>query len=236
MAEKKPVLFIMIAMKQNYLMIDDDVDLGHLLQQYVAQFDIDLTVAHHPVEGLELLLECPFEVLILDVMLPEMDGFEVCKRIRKTLDIPILMLTARGDLTDKVLGLELGCDDYLAKPFEPRELVARCQSLARRSQHRLTTNQNGGLQLDSQSMQVTWQDRTVDLTAMEADALQMLMQRRGEVVSRDELLNRLKGIDTEVFSRAIDILISRLRLKLKQLSDRQFIYTVRGKGYRYWDE
>lgn len=223
-------------MKQKYLMIDDDVDLSHLLQQYVAQFDIDLSVAHHPKQGLAQLQSGEFEVLILDVMLPEMDGFEVCKQIRKSSDIPILMLTARGDLTDKVLGLELGCDDYLPKPFEPRELVARCQSLARRSQHRFAAEKVQGLQLDSQLMRVSLDDNSVELTAMEADALQLLMQHRGEVVSRDELLNSLKGIDSEVFSRAIDILISRLRVKLKQLAERQFIFTARGKGYRYWDE
>ena len=229
-------LSIMQTMKQKYLMIDDDVDLSLLLQKYVAQFDIELDIVHHPHEGLRCIQNNSYEVLILDVMLPDMDGFEVCREIRKTSEMPILMLTARGDLTDKVLGLELGCDDYLPKPFEPRELVARCQSLARRSRRQFTTAQPGGLQLDRQLLQVSLAGKTVELTAMETDALDLLMQYRGEIVSRDELLNRLKGIDAEVFSRSIDILISRLRVKLKQLSEQKFIFTARGKGYRYWDE
>lgn len=222
-------------------MIDDDLDLSQLMQQYLAGFDIDVKLAHTPSEGLLLLKQQAFDLLILDVMLPEMDGFEVCKKIRQDSDIPILMLTARGDLTDKVLGLELGCDDYLPKPFEPRELVARCQSLVRRA----AKNSNGsqpiqsnpqGVILNVPALTATLDNTTIELTAMEADALQFLMQQQGEVVTRDDLLNHLRGFEADIFSRSIDILISRLRAKLKKLTDRPLIYTLRGKGYRFWDE
>lgn len=223
-------------MKQHYLLIDDDVDIAQLLQQYMAQFDVELTVSHHPRSGLDKLEKGSFDVLILDVMLPDMDGFEVCKHVRTHSDIPILMLTARGDLTDKVLGLELGCDDYLSKPFEPRELVARCHSLARRARHYLSESDQDKLILEAQKLKANFADKSVELTAMETDALKALMDRRGEVVSRDDLLNQLKGIDSEIFSRSIDILISRLRVKLKTLTDKPLIFTARGKGYRYWDE
>lgn len=218
-------------------MIDDDLDLTELMQQYLKGFDIDLAVAHTPKKGLALLAMEKFQLVILDVMLPEMDGFEVCKRIRQTSNLPILMLTARGDVTDKVLGLELGCDDYLAKPFEPRELVARCQSLVRRAQMQTSvmSDMPGKIRLDAQRLRVGFYDKQIELTAMEADALAYLMQYQGQVVSRDELLNQLKGIDTEIFSRSIDILISRLRAKLKQLTEHALIYTLRGKGYRYWE-
>jgi len=151
------------------------------------------------------------------------------------------MLTARGDLTDKVLGLELGCDDYLAKPFEPRELVARCQSLVRRSQQTdmdksSSVNIPTSIELDSQALFARLGQNKVSLTAMEADALQLLMTHKGEVFSRDDLLNQLKGIDSDVYSRSIDILMSRIRQKLKKLTNQPLIFTLRGKGYRYWDE
>lgn len=225
-------------MNAHYLMIDDDHDLSELMQQYLHKFDIDLTLAFTPQQGLSLLKKSKFDLVILDVMLPQMDGFEVCKQIRKTSLIPILMLTARGDVSDKVLGLELGCDDYLAKPFEPRELVARCQSLVRRA----LQAQVGGtlptptrLKLDTKRLLAEMNQQSVELTAMEADALAYLMQHQGEVISRDTLLNQLKGMETEIFSRSIDILISRLRAKLKQLDPEPLIYTLRGKGYRYWE-
>lgn len=223
-------------MKQTYLMIDDDIDLSQLVQQYLSRFDINLDIAHHPQDAFDLLESKDYQVVILDVMLPDVDGFEVCKKIRETSDIPIMMLTARGDLTDKVLGLELGCDDYLPKPFEPRELVARCQSLTRRANNQFKSNNYPALVLNAQQLKVSLEDKTVDLTAMEADALHFLMANKGEIVTRDDLLNQLKGIDSDVFSRSVDILMSRLRSKLKQLTNKPLIYTARGKGYRYWDE
>jgi len=231
----------MKTMKQTYLMIDDDIDLTQLMQQYLQRFEIELVIAHDPEQGLKQLANKEIQLIILDVMLPIMDGFEVCKKIRQDSNIPILMLTARGDLTDKVLGLELGCDDYLAKPFEPRELVARCQSLVRRAQQTdldksSSVNIPTSIELDSQALFARLGQNKVALTAMEADALQLLMTHKGEVFSRDDLLNQLKGIDSDVYSRSIDILMSRIRQKLKKLTDQPLIFTLRGKGYRYWDE
>lgn len=223
-------------MNQTYLMIDDDLDLSELMQSYFERFDIALEVAHHPQDAFSMLDAGEYQLVILDVMLPEMDGYEVCRRIREHSDIPIVMLTARGDLTDKVLGLELGCDDYLPKPFEPRELVARCQSLTRRANKQFQVKNTPGLVLNAQQLKASYGDQSVDLTAMEADALEFLIQNKGEVVSRDDLLNQLKGIDSDVYSRSIDILMSRLRSKLKQLTPHPLIYTARGKGYRYWED
>lgn len=224
-------------------MIDDDEDLTLLTQEYVKRFDIQLDIALHPKVGIEMLERTDYQALILDVMLPEMDGFEVCKRIRQSSNIPILMLTARGDLTDKVLGLELGCDDYLAKPFEPRELVARCQSLVRRAASSSVPSNanargmdNNRLHLNAETLTLSLGGQQTELTAMEADALQLLMNNPGKVFSRDDLLNALKGIDTDIFSRSIDILISRIRSKIKLLTSQQVIYTLRGKGYRFWEE
>ena len=166
-------------------------------------------------------------------MLPEMDGFEVCKAIRVFSEIPIIMLTARGDVMDRVVGLELGADDYLPKPFEPRELVARLNTIVRRKQ--TDSFEEGvllfdGLQIDSQQRMVSVNDAPVELTTMEYQLLLLMAASPGKDFSRDDILNQLKGTETELFSRSVDILISRLRSKLKPLEP---IKTVYGSGYAF---
>jgi len=171
-------------------------------------------------------------------MLPEMDGFEVCRRIRHDSGIPVLMLTARGDLTDRVVGLELGADDYLPKPFEPRELAARLQTILRRAR---ATNGDAdrsgklllfdGLQIDPMRREVKRQGGDlVELTGTEFELLVILAREPGRVFSRDEILNRLRGRDADLFTRAVDILISRLRRKLEPLP---VIKTLRNAGYTF---
>ncbi len=226
------------------LIIDDDESLADLLTQYLARFDMKLLSANCPSLGYELLaLEKP-DAIILDVMLPEQDGFEVCKQIRKDNDIPIIMLTARGDVMDRVVGLEIGADDYLAKPFEPRELVARLQTILRRSvkaNNPVSVKDSSllefnGLTINTQRQQVILLDKALELTTTEYRLLVLLAQSPQTVFSRDDILNHLKGTEVELFSRSVDIAISRLRQKLKEESETEFIKTVWGAGYCFVGE
>lgn len=220
---------------KSVLLIDDDLDLSARLKQYFAQFDIQLNSADRPSVGLALLSQENYDLLLLDVMLPEKDGFTLCKEIRQRHDLPIIMLTARGELTDKVLGLEIGADDYLAKPFEPRELVARIEVLLRR--YRSAPNQQecwrfAELCIYPQNHKVLLRDQEVNLTGMEFRCLCLLAQHPGQVFNRDELLNELRGIDADVYSRSIDILLSRLRQKLgDDVNAPKYIKTLRNVGY-----
>ncbi len=172
---------------------------------------------------------------ILDVMLPEMDGFELCRTIRKESDIPLIMLTARGDVMDRVIGLELGADDYLPKPFEPRELVARLQTVLRRRPSLQTAAQRTdgrlrfeGLTVDPTTRSVQCLGVDVELTSTEFDFLHLLAREPGRVFHRDDILNQLRGRDAEIFTRAVDLVVSRLRKKLEPLDA---IKTLRHAGY-----
>jgi len=212
------------------LLIDDDERLGSLLQEYFQRYQHVLDVATRPSSGRKMLEKDRHDLLILDVMLPEMDGFEVCKEIRKFSDIPIIILTARGEVMDRVVGLELGADDYLAKPFEPRELLARIQNIMKRV-HRRTDGQAlcyGELSVDPFKRQASLQGKDLDLSSMEFQLLALFASAPGKVFSRDEILNNLKGIEADVFTRSVDILVSRLRQKLEPL---EVIKTIRGSGY-----
>ena len=221
------------------LLIDDDALLGPPLAVYLRRFDFELQAALRPSEGLTLLASGAFEAVILDVMLPEMDGFEVCRRIRQGGDIPVLMLTARGELSDRVVGLELGADDYLAKPFEPRELAARLQSLLRRARPAQAVAVPGtgdaqpplhfdGLLIDPVRREVLRQGAPVELTSTEFELLLLLAREPRRVFTRDEILNRLRGRDADLYTRAVDLLVSRLRRKLEPLA---CIKTLRNAGY-----
>ncbi len=212
------------------LLIDDDEKLAGPLQQYFARFDLSLSNEINPLSAIERIGNEAFDLIILDVMLPEIDGFETCKRIRHNSDIPIIMLTARGEVMDRVIGLELGADDYLPKPFEPRELVARIQNILRRNKSVPTTvHQWGDLKLDIAAKQLLRDDKPVFLTATEYELLSLLAQNQHQILSRDEIMHELRGIDADIFSRAIDVLVSRLRRKLERP---ELIRTVRGLGYQ----
>ena len=218
----------------NLLLIDDDQRLGKLLTEFFKQHAMTLDHALLPSDGFKQLQNHRYDLVILDIMLPEMDGFEVCKTIRKQNDIPIIMLTARGDVMDRIIGIELGADDYLPKPFEPRELIARIQRILKRSN---STNAAplhsailtiGELTINTDLRQVRLNNSEVDLSTMEYNCLLLLASHPGKVFTRDEILNTLKGIDAEIFSRSVDILISRLRNKLRP---HNMIKTIRGSGY-----
>ncbi|MCA0174997.1 MAG: response regulator transcription factor [Proteobacteria bacterium] len=224
---------------QHILLIDDDAQLGPPLATYFERFDLRLMQAVTPTEGLARLRQGGWDAVILDVMLPEMDGFEVCRAIRRDNEVPIIMLTARGEVMDRVVGLELGADDYLPKPFEPRELVARLQTVLRRfkpSRPVEAVVAGGlpptlvfeGLSIDTARRSVSRLGDAVDLTGTEYELLLLLAREPGRVFSRDDILNRLRGQEAELYTRAVDIVVSRLRKKLEPLD---CIKTLRNAGY-----
>jgi OmpR family response regulator RpaB len=223
------------------LLIDDDKKLGDLLQTFFSRFDLDLLAAHDPETGLKLLDSEEPDLVILDVMLPGQDGFEVCRTIRKESAVPIIMLTARGEVTDRIVGLEIGADDYMPKPFEPRELVARIQNVLRRSvssgKPTGSKLEYAGLSVDLDRRSAELDGETLDLTTMEYQLLALFAGNPGQTYTRDEILNQLRGIDAQLFSRSVDILVSRLRQKLGDTSKQaRFIKTVWGTGYAFIGE
>jgi DNA-binding response OmpR family regulator len=188
-------------------------------------------------EGFRKLNREDPDLVLLDVMLPGKDGFEICREIRKSSNIPIIMLTARGDVIDRVSGLELGADDYIGKPFEPRELVARVQAILRRveaggpSGGRLEFD---GLTIDTEKRAVAVDGSPVDLTSMEYELLLILARRHGRKLSRDDILSELRGIDAAILTRSVDIMISRLRGKIgDSVKPPRFIQTIWGRGYSF---
>ena len=218
------------------LMIDDDAALNKLLVEYFDRFGHKLATATTAANGRHLLRRDEPDLLILDVMLPDADGMELCRTIRSESDIPIVMLTARGDLPDRILGLEFGADDYIPKPFEPRELVARVETLMRRAREtparRLSAG--GGLVLETETRRVTLRGEEIELSSMEFELLRILMDSHGRVFSREMLLRKLRGIDADIFDRSVDMLISRLRKKLADDSrSPRFIKTVWRTGYQF---
>lgn len=222
------------------LLIDDDEKLAGLLGTYFERFDLDLDSATLPSVGLDKLAAGEPDLVILDVMLPEQDGFEVCRKIRKTSAVPIIMLTARGEVTDRIVGLEIGADDYLPKPFEPRELVARIQNVLRRSGPQAADVDElhyKDLSINTERRTAELEGETLDLTTMEYQLLVLFAMNPGRTFSRDEILNELRGIDAQIFSRSVDILVSRLRQKLNDTTKQpRFIKTVWGTGYTFVGE
>ena len=219
------------------LIIDDDRKHSELLKEYFKRFNINLLCALDAEEGFKKLNREDPDLLLLDIMLPGKDGFEICREVRKTSNLPIIMLTARGDVIDRVSGLELGADDYIGKPFEPRELVARVQATLRRAEQ--TGPSVGGLEfeglsIDTETRSVKVDGEPVDLTSMEYELLVILARRHGRKLSRDDILSELRGIDAAILTRSVDIMISRLRQKLgDSVKPPRFIQTVWGRGYSF---
>ncbi len=223
-------------MKARLLIIDDDPKLNRLLTDFLTEFGFQVKTAVTPSQGLDLLRRDPPDLLILDVMLPETNGFDLCKQIRRNSNIPIIMLTARGDPMDRIVGLELGADDYLPKPFEPRELVARIQAVRRRTSPAPSKGAHafGRLSLDEGKRQVRLDGTPLDLTTNEYNALALLMRHAGQVLDRDQILQTLRGMDSEAFNRSVDITMSRVRQKLGDDPKAPvFIKTIWGTGYMF---
>lgn len=225
--------------KTKLLIIDDDLKICNLLKNYLSQFNFDVSTTTSPTDGLDIINHNTFDLIIIDVMMPEMDGFDLCKNIRKGSSVPIIMLTARGEVTDRIIGLELGADDYLPKPFEPRELVARISTILRRT---TTANTNpkvqvGNLTVDYQSHSAKLNNVELDLTTAEFEILTLFIKKAGKVLNREIILDNLKGISWESYNRSIDVLISRLRQKLQDNpKDPKFIKTIWGAGYKFIGE
>lgn len=223
------------------LIIDDDIELCDLLKEFLEQEDFTVAACHDGNEGLALAVSDDHDFLILDVMLPGYNGFDLLRRLRRFSTIPVLMLTARGDAVDRIVGLEMGADDYLAKPFDPRELVARIRAVHRRSTqgaeapktapHKLTADD---IIVDLGSRTVFCNNSEVPLTAVEFSLLHALIKRIGEVVSREQLAEEALGRKFEMFDRSIDVHISSLRKKLgPSRSGIDRIKTIRSVGYLY---
>lgn len=216
------------------LLIDDDVELCALLKEFLKREGFTVEVENEGRRGLERALGGGFDLVILDVMLPGMDGFDILRRLREKNRLPVLMLTARGEDVDRIVGLELGADDYLPKPFNPRELSARIRAILRRSdghppeRGRIEVN---GVALDPASRQVTREGEPIELTTLEFDILEILIRAAGRVLSRDTVMEALYNRKTTPFDRSIDMHISHLRRKLER--GRPLIKTIRGVGYQF---
>jgi two-component system response regulator CpxR len=223
------------------LIIDDDVALCELVTEYLQPLGFQIESVHRGDTGVERALAGEHALVVLDVMLPGLNGFEVLKRIRAESKMPVLMLTARGDDVDRIVGLEIGADDYLPKPFNPRELTARIRAILRRTQSdepagRTTTRKLnvGDVELDSGTRTVLRGEQHVDLTAVEFDLLEKLLRAAGNIVTREELSKDVLGRGSSPFDRSIDMHISNLRKKLgHQAGAGERIKTVRGVGYIY---
>ncbi|MCD6116435.1 response regulator transcription factor [bacterium] len=224
--------------KAKILIVDDDLELGSRLVRYLKQFDFDSDSIEHPNKLLSFVKKHKIDLVILDVMLPEMDGFEVLRMLRKQSDLPVIMLTARGDVSDRIVGLELGADDYLPKPFEPRELVARIQTVLRRKHPVDKINEQhinfGELEIDNRSQTVSMNGKDVNLTHIEFRLLKFLCENQYRLLDRNTILNAIKSMEWETFDRSIDVLISRLRNKLGDDPKKpKFIKTLHGSGYMF---
>lgn len=221
-------------MPSRILIIDDDARLFELLSQYLVENGFEATHAGNGAVGLSELERNAYEAVLLDIMMPGMDGLEVLRRIRTKNRIPVIMLTAKGDETDRVVGLELGADDYLPKPFGPRELLARLRAVLRRAQGNVESErlEAAGISIDLAERRVLVGDEPVELTGLEFDLLVALVRRAGRVVPRSQLLDLAGRGDVTVSERAVDVHISHLRKKLgDDSSEPTLIKTVRGLGY-----
>jgi two-component system, OmpR family, response regulator CpxR len=217
------------------LLVDDDAELCTLLTEFLKREGFTLDCEHEGNHGLERALSSDVALVVLDVMLPGIDGFEILRRLRAQSKVPVLMLTARGEDVDRIIGLELGADDYLAKPFNPRELAARIRAILRRYEQRPPADSGhlevNGISLDPASRQVHAHGKYVELTTFEFDILEMLMRGAGRVLSRDALMENFYNRKATPFDRSIDMHISHLRKKLEQGSP--LIRTIRGVGYQF---
>lgn len=230
-------------MKQHLLLIEDDVRLGALVSEYLTEAGFEISHCLNATDGLALVqaqgtAENPIDGIILDLMLPDMDGLTVCQKVRAQSNVPILMLTARGDAMDRIVGLEMGADDYLPKPFEPRELLARLRAILRRGSGQMLADapsdvlQFGRLTIDRGAREVRVGERVCEITSYQYDLLLVLAERAGRVLSRDFLIEHLKNQALEAFDRSIDVHISRLRAEIEDDAKQpKRIVTVRGAGY-----
>ena len=215
------------------LLIEDDLELAQILSNYLSKHDMKVTIAEEPFMGLSLITQNEFDLIILDLTLPEIDGLELIPKIREISNIPIIISSARDDITDKVIGLERGADDYMPKPYDPRELVTRIKTILRRTHTSPATKEASSIfQIDLTTRMAIFKDKPLELTAAEFDLLSILFQNKNSPVSREQLLYESEHIDDESSIKNIDVIISRIRHKLSKIdSEHSFIKPVRGIGY-----
>ncbi|HMH28126.1 MAG TPA: response regulator transcription factor [Steroidobacteraceae bacterium] len=222
-------------MIERILLVEDDPRLADMLHEYLGQAGFGITVASLGATALEKLSEAAYDAVVLDLMLPDMDGLNVCRELRAKYDTPVLMLTARGDAIDRIVGLELGADDYLPKPFEPRELVARLRAIMRRRVRGTTDEKSlrfGRMELDTAARAVRLDGKPCDLTGYQFDLLVALAKNAGRVLSREVLMDLVKGEEFESFDRSIDVHVSRIRAVIEDNPKKpRRIITVRAAGY-----
>jgi DNA-binding response OmpR family regulator len=216
------------------LLIDDDAELCSLLVEFLTREGFSIECEHDGKRGLDRALHGSSDLIVLDVMLPGLDGFEILRRLRAESHIPVLMLTARGEDMDRIAGLEMGADDYLAKPFNPRELLARIRAILRRLDRPPSPEgplEVNGVHIDPGTREVSANGRKIEVTTFEFDILELLMRSAGQVVSRDDLMEHLYNRKATAFDRSVDMHISHLRKKLE--TGQPIIKTIRGAGYQF---
>ena len=228
-----------IAVPARLLLIEDDVRLADMVRDYLTQSGYRVTHAATGAAGLQQLAREPFDAVVLDLMLPDMDGLDLCRKVRAearaNAETPILMLTARGDAMDRVVGLEIGADDYMPKPFEPRELLARLKAILRRAKGQTAKSDIltfGRLEVDRDARAVRLDGKAAELTSYQFDLLVALAEHPGRVLSREHLMDLVKGEALEAFDRSIDVHVSRIRAAIEDDPKKpRRVITVRGAGY-----
>ena len=219
------------------LMIEDDVELAEVLSDYLKQHDIHVTNYDQPYTGMSALATKHFDLLLLDLTLPNLDGLEVCKKVAKQKNIPIIISSARSDVNDKVKALDSGADDYIPKPYDPKELVARIQSLLRRYSQKMAEEKIADksviFSIDKDTREVFFKDKKLDLTRAEYEILTLLISKKGHVFSREAIAIESESINPESSNKSIDVIIGRLRSKIEENpKNPQYIISVRGVGYK----
>lgn len=227
-------------MNEHILIIDDDIKLTELIQKYLEKHKYKVTINNSSLDGFNIFEKNKnFDLIILDITMPELDGFQLLRKIRETSTVPVIMLTARGEVSDRVIGLELGADDYMPKPFEPEELIARIQSIMRRVKNvesMIDKLEFEHLKIDKLKQEITLNGEILALSTTEFEALLIFAENSGQILNRDFLVEQLRGISWQSYDRSIDVLVSRLRNKLNQLDpDTEYIKTIHGVGYKFID-
>ena len=224
-------------MERRILIVEDEDWVVRMVKGYLREEGFRIQVASDGQQALDEFRRFQPHLIVLDLMLPKLDGLEVARRVRRTSDVPIIMLTARGDEADRVAGLEIGADDYVVKPFSPRELVSRVRAVLRRFEgggHRPTILESGGIRLDLDQRHVTVQGTSVNLTPMEFELLALLMESPGRVFTRLQILEAVRGVAYESFERSVDTHVKRLRQKIEPNPEEpSYVLTVYGVGYKF---
>ncbi|MDX8387171.1 MAG: response regulator transcription factor [Ghiorsea sp.] len=227
----------------NILIIEDDHEQFNMLAEYLGSANMLARCCDDGASGLAQLKQAHYDIVVLDIGLPDMDGFEVCRNIRSFSSVPVLILTARGDEMDRIIGLEIGADDYLAKPFNPRELLARIKAILRRGNQENTgspaapTRRFGRLEIHDDARAAFMDNQAITLTSYQFDLLSTLSKHAGRVLTRDQIMEAMKGHDLEAFDRSIDVHISRIRAQIEDdVKKPKRILTIRGVGYVFAKE